>query len=67
MDNFVIAYLDNIVIFLGCEEDHDNHMHLVLQKLCKFNLYVKLLKYIFDAVEIEFLGFIQYAKRRQKR
>ena len=33
-------------------------MYLVLQKLCEFNLYVKLLKCIFDAVKIEFLGFI---------
>ena len=58
MDDFVIAYLDNIVIFLEREEDHDNHVRLVLQKLCKFNLYVKLSKCIFDTVEIEFLGFI---------
>ena len=58
MDNFVIAYLDNIVIFLECKEDHNNHVCLVLQKLCKFNLYVKLSKYIFDAIEIEFLGLI---------
>ena len=42
-------------------------MRLVLQKLCKFNLYMKLSKYIFNVVEIEFLRFIQYAKKRQKR
>lgn len=58
MDNFVITYLDNIMIFLERKEDHNNYVHLVLQKLCKFNLYVKLSKCIFDTVEIEFLKFI---------
>ena len=58
IDNFVIAYLDNIVIFSERKEDHDNHVRLVLQKLYEFNLYVKFSKYIFDAVEIKFLGSI---------
>ena len=58
MNDFVIAYLDDIVIFTECKEDYNNHVRLVLQKLCKFNLYVKLLKCIFDVVEIEFLRFI---------
>ena len=57
-DNFVIAYLDNFVIFSKHKEDHNNHVRLVLQKFCKFNLYVKLSKCIFDTVEIKFLGFI---------
>ena len=58
MDNYVIVYLDNIVIFSEREKDYDNHVRLVLQKLRKFNPYVKLSKCIFDTVEIEFLGFI---------
>ena len=58
IDDFVIAYLDNIVIFSERKEDYNNHMHLILQKFCEFNLYVKLLKCIFDVVGIEFLRFI---------
>ena len=58
MNNFVIVYLDDIVIFSKYKEDYNNHMRLVLQKLCEFNLYMKLLKCIFDAVEIKFLRFI---------
>ena len=30
----------------------------MLQKLREFNLFVKLSKYIFDAMEIKFVGFI---------
>ena len=58
INNFVIAYLDDIVIFSKLEEDHNNYVCLVLQKLCKFNLYMKFSKCIFDTVEIKFLGFI---------
>ena len=58
MDNFVIAYLDDIVIFSKRKENYNNHVRLVLQKLCEFNLYVKLSKCIFDTVEINFLEFI---------
>lgn len=58
MDNFITVYLNNIIIFSERKENHDNHVHLVLQKFCKLNLYVKLSKCIFDTVEIEFLEFI---------
>ena len=57
IDDFVIAYLDNIIIFLKYKKDHNHHVRLMLQKFCEFNLYVKLPKCIFDVVEIEFLGF----------
>ena len=33
-------------------------MQLVLEKLRKYRLFVKLLKYVFSVSEIEFLGFI---------
>ena len=57
-DIFVLAYLDDIVVYSEREEDHTGHVRLVLQKLRQYNLYVKLSKCVFDAKEIEFLGFI---------
>ena len=55
---FVLAYLDNVLIFSKKEEDHVQHIQLVLEKLREFRLFVKLSKYVFSAEEIEFLGFI---------
>ena len=58
MNQFVIAYLDNIVVYLDTIEKHTQHIQLVLKKLREFNLFVKLSKCIFDALEIKFVGFI---------
>ena len=57
IDHFVLAYLDNIVVYSQSNEEHVQHVRLVLQKLREANLYVKLLKCGFDAEEIDFLGF----------
>ena len=54
---FVICYLDDIVVYLLTIEAHTEHVRLVLQKLQEYNLYVKISKCIFDAEEIDFLGF----------
>lgn len=57
IDIFVLCYLDNIVIFLQVKKKHTRHVCLVLQKLRKYNLYIKLFKYIFDVEKINFFGF----------
>ena len=58
MNQFVIAYFNNIVVYSNTVEEHTQHIQLMLQKLRKFNLFVKLSKCIFDALEIEFVKFI---------
>ena len=58
MDLFVLCYLDDIVVFLQTKEEYTSHVRLVLQKLREYNLFVKLSKCTFDAIQIEFLGFI---------
>ena len=45
-------------MYLDTMEAHTQHIWLVLQKLHKFNLFVKLSKCIFNALEIEFVEFI---------
>ena len=57
IDQFVIAYFNDIVVYLDTVNEHMQHVQLMLQKLRKFNLFVKLSKYIFDIIEIEFVGF----------
>jgi hypothetical protein len=33
LDDFVIYYIDEIFVFLNNMEDHERHLHLVLEKL----------------------------------
>ena len=55
---FILAYLDNIMVYFKRKEDYKGHICLVLQKLRQYNLYVKFSKCVYDAEEIKFLGFI---------
>jgi hypothetical protein len=57
-DDFMVCYTDDIVIFLKNMEDHEHHVHLVLEKLWKVGLYAKLKKCEFHQFEVEFLGYI---------
>jgi hypothetical protein len=58
VDNFMVCYLDDILIFSKNEKDHEKHVQMVLQKLCKAGLYAKLEKYVFHQSHVEFLGNI---------
>ena len=58
LDQFVIIYLDDILIFSANPDDHDHHVRLVLQRLRQHGLYAKLEKCEFDVNTVEFLGYI---------
>jgi hypothetical protein len=58
LDNFVVCYLDDILIFSNNEKDHEKHVLMVLQKLRDVGLYAKLEKCIFHHPQGEFLGYI---------
>jgi hypothetical protein len=58
LDNYYIIYLNNILIFSQMEEEHERHVHEVLQRLEQHDLYVKLSKCNFHEREVNFLGFI---------
>ena len=55
---FVVVYIDDIVIFSRSEADHLLHLREVLIRLRRERLYGKLSKCSFFAHEIEFCGFI---------
>ena len=55
-DDFVVVYLDDIVIYSRTLEEHVNHLSLVLSQLRKYTLYVKMEKCEFSQQEIKFLG-----------
>jgi hypothetical protein len=58
LDKFVVVFIDDILIFSKNEEEHDEHLHLVLQKLRENQLYAKLSKCEFWLKEVSFLGHI---------
>jgi hypothetical protein len=58
LDNFVVCYLDDILVFSKNEEEHINHVRLVLEKLRTAGLYSKLEKCVFHQPQVEFLGYI---------
>jgi hypothetical protein len=58
LDKFVVVFINYILIFSKNEEDHDEHLRVVLQKLRENQLYAKLSKCEFWLKEVLFLGHI---------
>jgi hypothetical protein len=58
LDKFMVVFIDDILIFSKNEEEHDEHLRLVLQKLKENQLYAKLNKCEFWLKEVSFLGHI---------
>jgi hypothetical protein len=58
LDKFVVVFIDDILIFSKNEEDHDEHLRVVLLKLRENQLFAKLSKYEFWLKEVSFLGHI---------
>lgn len=56
LDKFVVCYLDDILIFSKTEEEHAEHVRLVLEVLRKHKLYAEPKKCEFGRREIGFLG-----------
>jgi hypothetical protein len=58
LDDFVIVYLDDILIFSKSVEEHKKHLRLVLEKLRGHKLYAKESKCEFFKSEMPFLGHV---------
>jgi hypothetical protein len=58
IDDFLVVYMDDLLIFSKNEEDHMRHVEMVLQRLREHKLYVSPKKCVFMSTEMEFLGFI---------
>jgi hypothetical protein len=58
LDKFVVVFIDDILIFSKTEEEHEEHLRLVLEKLRSNKLYAKFSKCEFWITEIAFLGHV---------
>ena len=58
LDQFVVAFVDDILIYSQSEEDHEDHLRVVLQLLRDYQLYAKFSKYEFWLTEVRFLGHV---------
>jgi hypothetical protein len=58
LDKFVVVFIDDILVFSKTEEEHAEHLRLVLQKLREHKLYAKRHKCEFWLKEVSFLGHV---------
>jgi hypothetical protein len=58
LDKFVVVFIDVILIYSQSEEEHVNHLKMVLQRLREHQLYAKLSNCEFWINEVLFFGHI---------
>ena len=58
LDKFVVVFIDDILVYSKSEEEHKEHLRLVLEKLREHWLYAKFSKCEFWLKEVGFLGHV---------
>ena len=58
LDNTVLVYLDDILIFSDTLSEHSEHVRKVLRRLVQHGLYAKAEKCEFSVTSTKFLGFV---------
>jgi hypothetical protein len=56
MDQFVVVFIDDILVYSKSMEEHEEHLRIVLQRLREHQLYAKFSKCEFWIKEVPFLG-----------
>ena len=58
MDDFIIVYLDDIIIYLNSKKEYKEYIEWVLNRLYKEKMLVAIKKYKFYTKKTNFVGFI---------
>ena len=58
LDQFVVVFVDDILIYSKSKEDHEGHLRVVLQTLREHQLYTKFSKCELWLTEVRFLGHV---------
>ena len=58
LDQFVVVFVDDILIYSQSEWEHEYHLRIVLQLLRDHHLYAKFSKCKFWLTEVRFLGHV---------
>ena len=58
LDNFIIVYLNNIIIYLNSKKEYKEYIKWVLNRLYKENIPVAIKKCKFYTKKTDFVGFI---------
>ena len=58
LNDFCTVYLDDILIYSDNVLEHENHVKLVLQRLCAAGLQVDIKKTEYHVTYTKYLGFI---------
>jgi hypothetical protein len=56
LDKFMVVFIDDILVYSENEEDHVEHLRVVLTRLREHQLYAKFRKCEFWLCEVPFLG-----------
>jgi hypothetical protein len=55
---FVVVFIDDILVYSKNEEEHEQHLQIILQRLRDRQLYAKFSKYAFWLKEVPFLRHV---------
>ena len=58
LDKFVLVFIDDILVYSKMEEEHEEHLRIVLQRLRKQKLYAKFDKCDFYQKKIQYLRHV---------
>jgi hypothetical protein len=58
LNNFVVVFIDDILVYSMNEEEHEQHLGIILQQLHDHELYAKFSMCAFWLKEVPFLGHV---------
>jgi hypothetical protein len=62
LDKFVLVFIDDILVYSKTEEEHEEHLRIILKALRKHQLYAKFDKHDFYQKKIQYLGHVIFAE-----